>query len=387
MATVLISNLPEIQADNIDQFDNLIINDGADTTFSTSRVSIGALKQALFTNDGSKTGANLFTGSVTVSGTGASVTAPKFIGDLEGDVTGNVTGNVTGQVSDLSNLTTNDLAEGTINLYYTDARFDAKLATSSIKDLADVADAMTPNAGEVLSWVGGEWTSVPNDHLELSELSVVTGAPTNQGALAYDDGTGVFAFNPADSYTKAQADAKFETQDALGTTLSAYALKNNTTLSGAATLDGSPIVNNNTLATYVTAQAYAPITDANLQGDAKFAGSPIINRNVLDVTLNDYATAAQGAKADTALQDADIGVEVQAYDADTVVDADYATVKDNATTALQDASAFATAAVGTANDNAIDNLISGLNAIGNNAAITDVGQLKTALAALVRNNT
>ena len=64
MATVLISNLPQIQAENIDQFDNLIVNDGADTTFSTSRVSIGALKQALFTNDSSATGANQFTGSV-----------------------------------------------------------------------------------------------------------------------------------------------------------------------------------------------------------------------------------------------------------------------------------------------------------------------------------
>lgn len=377
MATVLISNLPAIKADNVDQFDNLIINDGADTTFSTSRVSIGDLKTALFTNDSSKTGPNLFSGSVTVTGTGTSVTAPTFIGALEGDVTGNVTGNVTGQVSDLSNLTTSDLSEG-INLYYTDARFDAKMATASIKDLGDVADAMTPNAEDVLSWVGGEWTAVPNEHMELTALSVVTGAPTNQGALSYDSAIGVFAFNPADNYTKAQADAKFETQSSLGTTLSAYAFKNDSVLTGAGTLDGSPIVNESTLGTYISTQAFAPITDPNFQGDAKFAGSPLINETVLAIRLNDYASDAQGDLADSALQPANIGTTVQAFDTDTVVDADYATVK---------TTNAATATTAGENDNAIDNLIAALVAIGNDATVTDTATLKTKLAALLRSNT
>ncbi len=42
--------------------------------------------------------------------------------NITGDVTGNVTGNVTGQVSDISNHTTNSLAEGSANLYFTTAR-------------------------------------------------------------------------------------------------------------------------------------------------------------------------------------------------------------------------------------------------------------------------
>ena len=46
-------------------------------------------------------------------------------GDVVGNVTGNVNGNVTGTVSDISNFSTTDLAEGT-NLYYTDQRADIR---------------------------------------------------------------------------------------------------------------------------------------------------------------------------------------------------------------------------------------------------------------------
>lgn len=45
-----------------------------------------------------------------------------------------------------------------------------------------------------------------------------------------------------------------------------------------------------------------------------------------------YATAAQGAKADSALQSSDIGVSVQAYNANTVVDASYVHTDNNYTT-------------------------------------------------------
>ena len=47
----------------------------------------------------------------------------------------------------------------------------------------------------------------------------------------------------------------------------------------------------------------------------------------------DYATAAQGALADSALQSADIGVSVQAYNANTVIDAAYVHTDNNYTTA------------------------------------------------------
>jgi len=44
---------------------------------------------------------------------------------LAGNIVGNVTGNITGTVSDISNFSTSDLAEGT-NLYYTDQRADTR---------------------------------------------------------------------------------------------------------------------------------------------------------------------------------------------------------------------------------------------------------------------
>lgn len=66
-----------------------------------------------------------------------SFVASSFIGNLTGNVTGNVVGNVTGTVSSVSNHTTDAIAEGVTNLYYTDVRADARIAAASITDLSD----------------------------------------------------------------------------------------------------------------------------------------------------------------------------------------------------------------------------------------------------------
>ena len=52
------------------------------------------------------------------------------------DVTGNLTGNVTGTVSSIANHSTTDLTEGT-NLYYTNARADARIAAADTDDLSE----------------------------------------------------------------------------------------------------------------------------------------------------------------------------------------------------------------------------------------------------------
>jgi len=57
-----------------------------------------------------------------------SITSTSFVGNLTGDVTGTV--------SSIANHTTTDLTEGT-NLYYTDARFDSRLATKSTDDVSE----------------------------------------------------------------------------------------------------------------------------------------------------------------------------------------------------------------------------------------------------------
>ena len=85
---------------------------------------------------------------------GAKLTANEFIGD--------VTGNVTGQITDISNFTTDDLTEGTTNLYYTDARTLAKINVSSINELSDVDTATTPPTnGQVLVYDGNTTEWVP----------------------------------------------------------------------------------------------------------------------------------------------------------------------------------------------------------------------------------
>ena len=56
---------------------------------------------------------------------------------LAASLVGNVVGNVTGTVSSIANHDTDDLAEGSSNLYYTSARFDAALAASDTDDLSE----------------------------------------------------------------------------------------------------------------------------------------------------------------------------------------------------------------------------------------------------------
>ena len=88
----------------------------------------------------------LTSGNITTSGNIGATTitaSADFLGNLTGNVTGNVigniTGNITGQVSDISNHTTTELAEGD-NLYYTEARVDANIAGKTTDDLAEGAN-------------------------------------------------------------------------------------------------------------------------------------------------------------------------------------------------------------------------------------------------------
>jgi len=57
----------------------------------------------------------------------ANVITADLTGDVTGNVVGNVTGNVTGQTSDISNHTTDDLTEGSTNLYFTNERVDDRI--------------------------------------------------------------------------------------------------------------------------------------------------------------------------------------------------------------------------------------------------------------------
>ena len=75
------------------------------------------------------------TTTVDTAATGYAVAT--LVANIEGDVTGNVTGNVTGTVSSLSNHDTDDLSEGSSNLYYTDTRVGTFLSGGTSKTIAN----------------------------------------------------------------------------------------------------------------------------------------------------------------------------------------------------------------------------------------------------------
>lgn len=86
---------------------------------------------------------------------GTNGTDATFLGNTTGTHFGNIvhlgtvvldstTGALTGTVSSLSNHTTDNLAEGSANLYYTDTRVDNVIANTSVNSLSDVAIVDNP---------------------------------------------------------------------------------------------------------------------------------------------------------------------------------------------------------------------------------------------------
>ena len=116
------------------------------------------------------------------AGTGVTITNGEVaIGQSVGttdDVTfnsinANLTGNVTGTVSDISNHDTDDLSEGTTNLYYTQARFDTAFGNKTTNDLAE-GTGVSPN-------------------LYFTETRA-RNTISASGDLSYDSATGVVSF-------------------------------------------------------------------------------------------------------------------------------------------------------------------------------------------------
>jgi len=95
-------------------------------------------------------------------------------------------------------VNTDVLPEGASNLYYTNARSDARIAAASIGDLSDVdVTSATPNANDVLTWnaMDGEW-----------EPAVAPGASGGEANTISNVGTGAEIFK-----TKVGVDFKLKT--------------------------------------------------------------------------------------------------------------------------------------------------------------------------------
>lgn len=146
-------------------------------------------------NGGSVDGATIgATSASTILGTtigGTTITASTgFSGNLTGNVTGDVTGDIkfnsalvldvssgalTGSVSSISNHNTDSLSEGSTNLYFTNARADARadvqIGQSNIQDLSNVT-ITSPASGNLLAYNGSSWVNTaPSTTDTISEGS------------------------------------------------------------------------------------------------------------------------------------------------------------------------------------------------------------------------
>jgi hypothetical protein len=100
----------------------------------------------------------------------------------------------------LASKDTGDLSEGS-NLYYTNARADARIAAASINDLTDVDTTGVAN-NKILKY--NSTTSkfeIADDGgtgsgIALTDLSVTVGSNSQNGGLSYNNSTGVFTHNP-----------------------------------------------------------------------------------------------------------------------------------------------------------------------------------------------
>jgi hypothetical protein len=95
---------------------------------------------------------------------------------------------------------TDALSEGSSNLYYTNARADARIAAASINDLTDVDTTGVAN-NKILKY--NSTTSkfeIADDSstsgIALTDLSVTVGSNSQNGGLSYNNSTGVFTHNP-----------------------------------------------------------------------------------------------------------------------------------------------------------------------------------------------
>jgi len=212
---------------------------GTDATFT------GSLLGNVTIGSGTSTFNNVSANTITANG----VQIGSVTGQLQGNLIGDVlaadgtkilengsdgsnavfTGNLVGQVSSIANFNSDALTEGALNLYFTNARADDRIARADIGDLANVdLNTDAPADGETLiydadndKWIPGEGFSSSQFDVEFgnkntdnlpegttnlyyteararSEFSV---SSSGAGSLSYSPLTGVFSYVGPDPVT------------------------------------------------------------------------------------------------------------------------------------------------------------------------------------------
>ena len=114
-------------------------------------------------------------------------------GTITAALTGNVTGDVTGTVSDVSNHDTDDLAEGSSNLYYTDTRARSAISVSGDLSYNSGTGVISFSAAEVsLSGLDTDDLAEGSTNLYFTDARVETavdGYVTGGTGLTYTSGT------------------------------------------------------------------------------------------------------------------------------------------------------------------------------------------------------
>ena len=171
---------------------NLTVN-GTSTTLNTATLSVEDLNITVGKNATTSAATN---GAGITFGAWSSGTIPRFEWDHSNQrffankaITANLVGNVTGNADTATTLATartisgvsfNGSANITLNtsaitentnLYYTNARADARIAAANIGDLNNVSST-SPSSGEVLKWNGSAWAPAADSTSGGSAITV-----------------------------------------------------------------------------------------------------------------------------------------------------------------------------------------------------------------------
>ena len=283
----------------------------------------------------------------------------------------NITGNITynqSQVGSIANHNTDALAEGSTNLYFTNERVDDRVA-SLINGGTGIA-AVYDDANNILG-LSVDFGEISTSNLTEGTNLFFTNARARaaisvSGSLSYSSSTGVI------SYTTPTTIASLSNH-----TTTALAEGNNlyyTTARArsAISASGSLSYNSSTGVISYTAPTLAAVATSGAYSD--LSGTPTL-----------AAVATSGAYSDLSGTPT-----ISTFGASLIDDTSASAARTTlglGTAATTNSTAYATAAQGTTADDTnsdLTALYSALNAIGNDAGISTVAQLKAALAALTR---
>ena len=160
-------------------------------------------------------------------------------------------------------VNTDDITEGSSNLYYTNARVDTRLALT----IDTITNA--PTAGQILVWDAVNSKFIPSNNVSVGADAVASGS----GAINYNSATGVLTYTPPDlsSYI---ASVAFSDITSKPTTIAGYGITD--AFSGAYTdLTGKPTLPTSLLDLNITDGTVGQILVTN--GNGAFSFSDIIN--------------------------------------------------------------------------------------------------------------